>query len=137
IYWSSIDLYPLQSEEHNRIAPFYQHLRENRFTTTRCTRCGAEPWPPRVVCPECMSDQLEWIDLPVTGVLDTFTIEEVGVPLGFERPLVHGLVKINDRLTLFSRIVDAKLEELKEGMTVTLKVIPIPRDRVIYAFTPA
>lgn len=136
IYWSCIDLFPQETEEHNRIFPFYNHLKEGRLTTTRCTACNAQAWPPRVVCPECMSDKLEWVDLPTQGLLDTFTIEEVGVPLGFERPLIHGLVKINDNLTLFSRIVDTKPEELREGMAVMLKVIPIDRERVIYAFKP-
>jgi len=83
-----------------------------------------------------MSDNLEWVDLPTTGILDTFTVEEVGVPMGFENPLVHGLVKIQNGPTLFSRIVDAHPEKLKEGISVKLKVIPIDRDRVIYAFTP-
>jgi uncharacterized OB-fold protein len=84
-----------------------------------------------------MSDDLEWVDLPTTGVLDTYTVEEVGVPMGFETPLIHGLVKIEDGPTLFCRITDAKPEELAEGMSVALKVISIDRDRVIYAFTPA
>jgi uncharacterized protein len=136
IYWSCIDLFPLETEEHNRIFPFYENLRQGRFTTTKCKGCGAKPWPPRVVCPECMSDNLEWVDLPTTGILDTFTVEEVGVPMGFENPLVHGLVKIQNGPTLFSRIVDAHPEKLKEGISVKLKVIPIDRDRVIYAFTP-
>ncbi len=57
--------------------------------------------------------------------------------MGFENPLIHGLVKLEGGPTLFSRISDAKPEELEEGMSVTLKVIPIDRDRVIYAFTPA
>lgn len=136
IYWSSIDLFPLETEEHNRIYPFYDHLKQGRLTTTRCKACSAQAWPPRVVCPVCVSDDLEWIDLPTEGILDTFTVEEIGVPLGFENPLVHGLVKIDENLTLFSRIVDVRPEELEEGMSLVLQVIPIDRDRVIYAFKP-
>ena len=137
IYWSSIDLFPQETEDQNRITPFYEFLQKGRLTTTKCKDCGAQPWPPRVVCPVCMSDQLEWVDLPTTGILDTFTVEEIGIPMGFETPLIHGLVKINAGLTLFSRITDVKPEELREGMKVKLKVIPINRNRVIYAFAPA
>ena len=137
IYWSSIDLFPLQTEEHNRIFPFYNFLKEGRLTTTKCKNCGAKPWPPRVICPKCTSEDLEWTDLPTTGILDVFTVEEVGSPIGFENPLIHGLVKLEEGLTFFSRIVGAQPETLKEGIKVKLEVIPVDNDRVIYAFTPA
>ncbi len=147
-YIATMDLYPQQAPEFNRIYPFYQHLKEGRFTTTRCKKCGARPFPPRVVCPECMSDELEWVDLPTEGTVLVVTEEEVGVPLGFETPLIHALVDLDGQLRLFTRIVNAKMGELKEGDRVRLhvfKVPPVPMEkgrevveveRYYYAFEP-
>jgi len=125
-YIATMDLYPQQAPEFNRIYPFYQHLKEGRFTTTRCKKCGARPFPPRVVCPECMSDELEWVDLPTEGTVLVVTEEEVGVPLGFETPLIHALVDLDGQLRLFTRIVNAKMGELKEGDRVRLHVFKVP-----------
>jgi hypothetical protein len=84
-----------------------------------------------------MSDDLEWVDLGQGGKVEIFTVEEVGIPMGFEKPLIHALVVLdNSPLTIFARIVDASPEQVKEGMRVKLKVMKIPRDRVTFAFKP-
>ena len=42
------DPLPQQSADENRVYPFYDHLRENRLTTTECQDCGQ---PARGDCP--------------------------------------------------------------------------------------
>ena len=39
-YIGSMDLYPQQAPEFNRVFPFYENLKAGRFTTTRCKDCG-------------------------------------------------------------------------------------------------
>lgn len=147
-YIVSMDLYPQEAKEFNRIYPFYENLKQGRFTTTRCQDCLHEAFPPRVVCPECLSDNLQWVDLPAEGSVLVVTEEEVGVPLGFESPLIHALIDLKGRLRLFSRIINCGVGELKEGDIVRLHVFPVPpvpiqkgkhvvlNERVYYAFEP-
>ncbi len=147
-YIASMDLYPQQSKHFNRIYPFYQYLREGRFTTTKCQDCGKEAFPPRVICPECLSENLEWVDLPTRGTIKVFTEENVGVPLGFEAPLIHALIDLGGRLDLFTRVVNCRVGQLKEGDEVQLHVFPVDpipqemgretvmQDRVYFAFEP-
>ena len=148
-YIGSMDLYPQEAPEFNRIHPFYENLRAGRFTTTRCAECGQRAFPPRVICPECLSEKLEWVDLPTTGQVLVVTEEEVGVPLGFETPLIHALVDLGGQLRIFARVVHAKMGQLKEGDRVKLHVFPVPpvpmdkgrevvnAERVFFAFEPA
>jgi len=86
-YPYTMDMWPLECKEFNRLYKFYEHLKEGRFTTTRCRTCGHVAYPPRVICPECYSEDLEWIDLPKRGKVIVFTEQIRGVPLGFESPL--------------------------------------------------
>lgn len=149
-YMVTMDLFPQQSKEFNQIYLFYEHLREGRFTTTKCKDCGAEPFPPRVLCPECLSTNMEWVDWPTTATVIEVTEEVVGVPLGFGKPpLIHALIDLQGKRTLFSRIINCKEGELKAGDTVKLAVFdvdPVPQEvgrevvnvpRVFYAFEPA
>ncbi len=148
-YMMTMDLFPQQSKEFNQIHTFYESLREGRFTTTKCPRCGAEPFPPRVVCPECYCDELEWIDWPTVGTVIELTEEVVGVPLGFgPPPLIHALVDLQGKKTLFVRVINCKEGQLKSGDKVKVAVFevdPVPQEvgrevvpvnRVFYAFEP-
>ncbi len=147
-YPSTMDLYPLEAKEFNRIHQFYENLREKRFTTTKCKKCGHVPFPPRVICPECNSDDLEWVDLPTRGKVLYFTEEVAGVPLGFDSPLIHALIDLGEGRKLFSRIINCKERQLKEGDKVQLAVFDVPpmiievkgvikeEKRVFFAFEP-
>jgi len=147
-YPSTMDLYPLEAKEFNRIHQFYENLKQKRFTTTKCKKCGHVPFPPRVICPKCNSEDLEWVDLPTRGKVLYVTEEVAGVPLGFESPLIHALVDLGQGRTLLTRIVNCKEGQLKQGDEVQLAVFDVPpmrievkgtikeENRVFFAFEP-
>lgn len=132
-----LDFYPLEDEDSTRISLFFKNLREGRLTTTKCKSCERLLWPPRIVCPECMSDELEWVDLGSKGELYAFTEMRLGAPLGFveDVPFCIGIVKIGG-LSISARIDDAKYEDLKIGDKVQLKIVELDDGRVFYRFVP-
>ncbi|MFQ5758678.1 MAG: Zn-ribbon domain-containing OB-fold protein [Candidatus Bathyarchaeia archaeon] len=133
-----LDFYPLEDEKETRISLFFKNLREGRLTTTKCKRCEKLLWPPRIVCPKCLSDELEWVDLGSEGELYAFTEMRLGAPLGFAEdvPFCIGIVKIGG-LSISARIDDAKYEDLKIGDRVQLKIIELEDGRVFYRFAPS
>ncbi|RLA79451.1 MAG: hypothetical protein DRG36_04830 [Deltaproteobacteria bacterium] len=150
-YPVTMDMWPLEAKEFNRIYKFYENLKEGRFTTTRCKACGHVAYPPRVICPECYSEDLEWIDLPTKGKVLTFTEEVRGVPLGFEPPLIHAWIDLGEGSPvrkILSRVINCPAGKLKEGDEVKLVVFPVPShpielkketkvaERVFFAFEP-
>ena len=150
-YPVTMDMWPLEAKEFNRIYKFYENLKEGRFTTTRCKVCGHVAYPPRVICPECYSEDLEWIDLPTKGKVLTFTEEVRGVPLGFEPPLIHAWIDLGEGSPIrkiLSRVINCPAGKLKEGDEVKLVVFPVPShpielkketkvaERVFFAFEP-
>ena len=134
IYFSTLDLFPQQTQEHNRLYKFYDNLKEGVLTTSKCTPCGTISWPPRTVCPECLSDQLHWTELSAKGTVDVFTVQWAGHPPGFETPLILAMVALPGGPTILSRIVDTPLEDVEDGCEVEMVVLPVDRDRVTYAF---
>lgn len=133
-----LDFYPLEDEKETKISLFFKNLREGRLTTTKCKRCEKLLWPPRIVCPKCLSDELEWVDLGSEGELYAFTEMRLGAPLGFAEdvPFCIGIVKIGG-LSISARIDDAKYEDLKIGDRVQLKIIELEDGRVFYRFAPS
>ncbi|WP_247004157.1 Zn-ribbon domain-containing OB-fold protein [Halosolutus gelatinilyticus] len=138
-----LDFYELQSEEETRIHGFYDRLREGVLSTTRCENCDAIHFPPRVVCPKCMSDDLSYTALPHDGTLFAFSVVRGSAPIGMAEdvPFVIGIVDLEGiDVRLSARIDGAAYEDLSIGDRVTLKIVDIdgPRDedRVFYRFEP-
>ena len=151
-YPASMDLWPIEAKEFNRIYKFYDNLKEGRFTTTKCKKCGHVAYPPRVICPECYSDELEYIDIPRKGKVIVFTEQVRGVPLGFEPPpLIHAWIDLGEDSPvkrLLSRVINCPAGKLKEGDEVQFVVFEVPAhpievgketkmaERVFFAFEP-
>ena len=133
-----LDFYPLQDEKNTKISQFFKSLKEGHLTTTKCKKCGKLLWPPRIVCPECLSESLKWVDLGAEGKLYAFTEVGLGAPLGFveDAPFCVGIVEIGG-LLISARIDDAKYEDLKIGDNVRLKIVELPDSRVFYRFFKA
>lgn len=150
-YPVTMDLWPMEAREFNRIYEFYDNLKAGRFTTTKCKKCGHVAYPPRVLCPECYSEELEYIDLPKKGKVIVFTEQLRGVPLGFEAPLIHAWIDLGVNSPVkrtLSRIINCPAGRLKEGDEVQFVVFDVPAhpieikketimaERVFFAFEP-
>jgi uncharacterized OB-fold protein len=140
-YVRAIDPFPLESSDDNRLHEFYTRLAEGCLTTTACAGCRRPAWPPRAFCPECGSDRFEWIELAREGTVHAFTVQETGLPAGFDGPRVFAIVKV-DGHRIFSIVVDGDPASITLGQRVRLKPIRVADDpkgnaRWLPAFTPA
>jgi len=151
LYPSTMDLWPFEAKEFNRVWPFYENLKQGRFTTTKCKDCGHVMFPPRVLCPECYSENLEYIDLPKKGKVIVFSEEVKGIPLGFSSPLIHAVIDlgVDPVRRLVSKVVNCPTGKLKVGDELKFTVFQVPPmpvdkgkagtimvDRVFFAFEP-
>jgi hypothetical protein len=139
-YFRAIDPFPLESADHNELHEFYARLGQGRLSTTRCGGCGRTAWPPRAFCPECCSDRFDWVDLPSEGAVHAFTVQDTGLPAGFDGPRVFAIVKI-DGHRVFSIIVDGDPSTVVVGQRVRLKPLRVGDDpqgnpRWLPAFSP-
>lgn len=126
-YFRAIDPFPLQSNKNTRLAPFYDALRSQKLITTACRQCDRRHWPPRVVCPGCLSDQLDWIELPSQGTIHAYTVQDAGAPPGFPRPLIFAVVCI-EGLRIFTRLVETEASHVERGRTVRLLPSAVGQD---------
>jgi len=133
-----LDFYPLEDSKATQISQFFLNLKQGRLTTTKCKKCASLLWPPRIVCPNCFSNELEWVNLENEGELHAFTEVRIGAPLGFvqDAPFCVGIVKIGG-LLMSSRIDNAKYDQLKIGDKLRLKIVELEDGRIFYRFAKA
>ena len=139
-YFRATDPFPLETAEQNKLHEFYARLAAGRLSTTRCNGCHRTAWPPRGFCPECVSDQFEWVDLPAEGTIHAFTVQDTGLPSGFDGPRVFAIVKLAGH-RIFSVVRDSNPASLIIGQRVRLAPLRVADDptgqpRYLPAFTP-
>ena len=105
-----------------------------------CRRCGARVFPPVAVCPECLSEDLESLDLSRRGTLYSFSTVHVA-PRGWNVPYVAGYVDLPEGVRVFAHVVGAESESLDMDMAVELTIADLGVDAEVasfasYAFTP-
>jgi uncharacterized OB-fold protein len=140
-YLRATDPFPLESADHTKLHEFYTRLAATRLSTTRCTTCGRTAWPPRGFCGECASDAFEWVDLSPHGTIHAFTVQDTGLPAGFDGPRVFAIVKV-DGHRVFAVVRDADPAAVAIGQRVRLAPLRVADDpsgkpRFLPAFTPA
>ncbi|BEP16760.1 Zn-ribbon domain-containing OB-fold protein [Pyrofollis japonicus] len=104
-----------------------------RLVGKRCKKCGAIIYPPRPACPHCGSRDLEDVELPRTGTVETYTIIYT-VMDGFRHkaPLPIAIVRLDNGLDNGARVLapltDIDPEEIKTGMRVEAVLRRIKQD---------
>ena len=86
--------------------PFWDALSDGRLRSTRCPGCGTFSFPPRNLCRACWRRDVDWVDLPATGTLYSFTRVHV-VPGAFsaDAPYAIGIVDLDGGPRLMCRLV--------------------------------
>lgn len=81
-------------------SPWFAALANGRLLASKCPSCGSTFATPRLSCMECASET-EWIELPQTGRLHTFTVCHFGAESFLpECPFILGLIEFDGADTL-------------------------------------
>ncbi|WP_137289609.1 Zn-ribbon domain-containing OB-fold protein [Natronorubrum halophilum] len=93
--------------------------------------------PPRRVCPDCGSTELEEVPLPETGEIETFTVTHVPTPaFADDAPYATAIADFGP-VRITGQVVGIDLERVETGLEVELEITvsETTGDRVI-GFSP-
>ena len=103
------------------VLSFYQYIAERSLMTTQCNKCRTVFLPPKPMCGNCHSVNLEWTKLNSVGKLVSYTIIHVA-PEQFQSltPYAVGIVEFKPNLHLPGMIRETPFEELRIGMKLRI-----------------
>lgn len=103
---------------------FWDYCAHHELRVQGCAACGRLRFPPKPRCPHCLSDKTDWIRLPGTGALYTFTVVHHVVEPGLIgiQPYNVAVVTLDDTdgLHMISNVVGVRNDELEIGMRLRL-----------------
>jgi uncharacterized OB-fold protein len=112
----------------------HEELKNRRLMTTRCKICRKTFFYPRVFCPFCSSQELEWVSLSGKGKLYAFTQQEKA--LRFMKPDVVGIVELEGCIGKIFTKIEAPFDELTIGMDVEVSFLKLSEDLTLHQFRP-
>lgn len=128
---------------------FDAFLGEEKLMGCWCRQCGRAYLPPKPICTDCYSRDMEWREMPETGTLAAFTCITVVPPamaqegFGRDKPYCSGVVELLEGLRVDARIhgVDpGRPETIHVGMPVRADYLHREKDgrrTTVLAFCPA
>jgi len=117
-------------------APFWAALRRREFVLQRCSACGSYNHPPKITCPRCHSQKLEWTPVARTGAVYSYTIVHRPPLPAFKNdvPYAVGLVDIDGtNVRLLSSLVMPPAEA-KVGLPVQLMFDDVAPNFTLFRF---
>ena len=86
-------------------APFWEAARAGRLRIQRCAGCGQNVFYPRSVCPNCLSQELSWIDCSGRGSVYSFTVvHRTSSEFREQVPFTVGLVELEEGVRMMARL---------------------------------
>jgi uncharacterized OB-fold protein len=120
-------------------APFWDATRDRRFVLPWCADCEQGIWYPRLVCPYCLGETIEWRDAAGTGTVHAYSIQPKPGPGrdADDGPYVVALVDLDEGVRMMTNIVGCDPVDVRVGMAVELTWQPLSDGRHLALFEPA
>ena len=121
-----------------RAHEFWDALKQGRFVTTKCGRCGNVSFPPQADCPKCMASEFTWVDLGGEATLVTFTQVQI-TPASFVEndPYVIAIGEMKGGVKVLAWLEGVDPEKAKPGMKLRAEPRTAAGGNPYYVFVPA
>jgi uncharacterized OB-fold protein len=123
--------------ERNR--PFWDALREHRFTVPKCCDCGDFNWTPYPACRSCLSTNQVFTEVSGRGKVYSHTAVYKGLQ-ALPVPHCFALIELEEQprvLTVLTNVIGCEPEEVVIDMPVHVVFDDIPEHGItLYKFAP-
>jgi len=87
--------------------PFWDAARQERLILQKCISCGEHIFYPRIACPHCAADNLEWVEVSGKGTVYSFTVVEANAPSAFldDMPYVVAVIRLQEGVQMLSNVI--------------------------------
>jgi len=119
--------------------PFWESCRAHALALQQCAACGRFRYPPRLVCPHCLSEEARWT--PVGGRGRVYVSLIVHRPAGAaweaDVPYNLSLVELDEGVRMWSNVVGCDPDAVQIGDRVELTYDDVTPEITLPRFRPA
>jgi uncharacterized protein len=118
---------------------WWEALARHELYFQRCRQCGTKRFPPRAVCPACLSSATEWVRASGRGTVYSFTVTHQNHAPGFREalPYVLAVVELEEGPRMMTNVVGCVPDDVRIGMAVEVEFDDVTPDVTLAKFKPA
>jgi uncharacterized protein len=117
-------------------AAFWDAADEGRLVAQRCAACGRLRHPPRPMCPECGSLEVEVAELSGRGVVYSYALLHHPQHPAFVYPVLAVLIDLEEGIRVVSNLVGIEPDEIRIGLPVQVEFVSTDGDHQVPVFRP-
>lgn len=122
-------------------APFWESAKAHALKVQRCVPGQHWFFYPRLRCPFCHTQDIDWVEVSGKGRVYTYTVVYRPQSSEFEEdvPYVFAVVELEEspNLRMYTNVDDVSLDDIKSEMPVTIKYDDVTADTTLVKFVPA
>jgi uncharacterized OB-fold protein len=98
--------------------PFFDGARQRRLMVQRCSACGTMMWPAKPACINCLSPDVEWVQVSGKATLYSFVLMHQVYHPAFATEIPYNIAEVDlaEGLRIISNIVGCSNADLVIGM---------------------
>jgi uncharacterized OB-fold protein len=118
--------------------PYWDACKRHELVLPKCKTCGRFFFYPRALCPNCMSQDLEWVKASGKAKVWTFAIHHMGPSKAYkgEPPYPVAMIETQEGVMMMTNIVDCKPEDVRIGMEVEVVFDDVTSEVTLPKFKP-
>lgn len=118
--------------------PFWDAAREEKLILQKCQDCDKHIFYPRIACPHCFSDKVEWIEASGKGMVYSYTVVTNNAPSAFiqDMPFVIAIVKLEEGVQMLSNIINCNPDDVECDMPVEVTFEKLNDEFTLPKFRP-
>lgn len=119
-------------------APFWAAAHKGELRMQKCGGCGHVRFPPALLCPRCLSEDAEWVQLSGRGTVYSWIVVHQSQHPAFnsDTPYNVAIVELDEGPRMHTRIVGCDNDEISIGMPVEVVFEPVSDDTSLVYFKP-
>ena len=116
--------------------PYWERCNNGQLAAPQCDECGNLFFPPRAVCPECLSPDVTYRDSCGRGVVYSYTVIERAPGPEFETPYAVAVVEVAEGWHIGTNIIRCDPHDVYIGMEVEVEFRQMSEQITLPYFRP-
>lgn len=131
--WEPRPLPPIRPETRH----YWEKAAEEELVLRVCQECGLTYHYPRMLCPDCLSDDVEWTTMTGRGTVYSYTVTDNDDWPEAESPTIVAYVQLTEGPRMITTIENCLPEAVEIGMEVVVDFISTEEEIGIPVFVLA